>query len=437
MGRAEEWIRVVRYLKRLPFFYGWVIVGISFLTLAIGYGSRASFSVFLVSIQETYGWSRGAISLGFTLHMFVALVGLPLVGAVVDRYGPRCILSTGIAIMAVGVWLLGGLSRIWHFYIFYGLVMASGRIMISMVPHTAIITNWFKEKRGTAMGVAAAGIGIGSILMVPSAQFAISKYGWSNGCRWMAVFIFLIIFPLTAIFQRHRPAQLGLLIDGKKGDTNELTDPETENDTEKPAGTAAGWTVRRAVLTLRFWLLYSVFFFCAMITMIQMHQIAFFQDVGFGRNAAVSIFAAVGLIQSVGVFSSGALSDKIGREWAMTLGLVLQIIGILALMQVHEAFMGIEIWLFIICYGFGNGFRTAILPTMTADLFPGDRVGSVYGIMASAITISTAFGPWFAGYLFDVTGSYREAFSMVIGCLVMACILIWLVAPRKKKKDCR
>jgi MFS family permease len=428
---------VVRYLKRLPFFYGWIIVGISFLTLAVGYGARASFSVFLVSIQDTYGWSRGAISLGFTLHMLVALVGLPAVGAVVDRYGPRRILSIGITITAVGMWLLGGLRQIWHFYIFYGLVMAFGRIMISMVPHTAIISNWFKEKRGTAMGVAAAGIGIGSILMVPLAQFAISKYGWSNGCRLMAVFIFLIIFPLTAVFQRHRPSQLGLFIDGKKGDTRGSIDSETGNDTEAPAGSEAGWTVREAISTLRFWLLYTVFFLSAMITMIQMHQIAFFQDVGFGRNTAVSIFAAVGLIQSLGVFSSGALSDKIGREWMMTLGFALQIIGILILLQVHEAYMGIKIWLFMICYGFGNGSRTAILPTMTADLFPGERVGSVYGILASAITISTSFAPWFAGYLFDVTGSYRQAFSMVIGCLVMACIVIWLVAPQQKKKDRR
>jgi MFS family permease len=309
--------------------------------------------------------------------------------------------------------------------------------MISMVPHTAIISNWFKAKRGTAMGVAAAGIGIGSILMVPLAQFAISTCGWGNGCRLMAVFIFLIIFPLTAIFQRHRPAQLGLFIDGKKDDTGGMFDDETERDAKKPSGTAAGWTVRQAVSTLRFWLLYCVFFLCAMITMIQMHQIAFFQDAGFGRNAAVSIFAAVGLVQSVGVFSSGALSDKIGREWTMTLGILLQIIGILILMQVHEVSLGIKIWLFIICYGIGNGSRTAILPTMTADLFPGDRVGSVYGIMASAITISTAFAPWFAGYLYDATGSYREAFSMVIGCLVLACILIWLVAPQKKKKDRR
>ena len=118
-------------------------------------------------------WSRGAISAGFTLHMLVALIGLPLVGAVVDRYRPRVILSSGVAIMALGVWLLGGLNRIWHFYLFYGLVMAFGRIMISMVPHTAIVSNWFVKKRGTAMGVTAAGIGIGSILMVPLAQYSI------------------------------------------------------------------------------------------------------------------------------------------------------------------------------------------------------------------------------------------------------------------------
>ena len=99
--------------------------------------------------------------------------------------------------------------------------------------------------------------------------------------------------------------------------------------------------------------------------------------------------------------------------------------------------MEVKVWLFIICYGFGNGFRTSILPTMTADLFPGNRVGSVYGIMTSAITISTSLAPWFAGYMFDVTGSYREAFSMVIGCLLVACTLFWLIVPRTKKKDRR
>jgi len=422
---------MIRYLKKLPFYYGWVIVGISFITLAVSYGSRASFTVFLVSIQEMYGWSRGAISVGFTLHMLVALIGLPLVGVVVDRYGPRTILSTGIAIMAAGIWLLGGLNQIWHFYLFYGLVMATGRIMISMVPHTAIISNWFVTKRGTAMGVAGAGIGIGSILMVPLVQFSITHLGWHKGCARIAGLIVLVLFPLNMFFQRLRPSDIGLLPDGNKRDGADESPATRASKRRRENAADGGWTVRRAISGVRFWLLFFVFFLGAMIIMIDMHQIAFFQDMGLGRSAAVSIFAAVGLIQSAGVFCGGAISDRIGREKAMTLGVCLQITGILTLMQIHEASSGFKIPFFILCYGFGNGFRTSILPSTTADLFPGNRVGSVYGLLASAITVSAAFGPLFAGHLHDLTGTYNGVFWIVIGCLLMACILLWLVAPRR------
>ena len=418
--------------KRLPFFYGWVIIGISFVTLALGYGTRASFSVFLVAIQDAYGWKRGAISAGFTLHMIVAVIGLPFVGAMVDRYGPRVILCTGVVIMAIGMWQLGGLDRIWHFYIFYGLVMAFGRIMIAMTPHTAIISNWFVKKRGTAMGLAAAGISFGSILMVPLVQFGISHFGWRYGCAMMACLIFLVLFPLNAVFQRLRPSDCGLLPDGEKYESSD-SEPIPESKPGAEASDGGSWTVGRAIRTPRFWLLYFAFFFGSMIVMIDMHQIAFYQDVGFARSMAVTIFAAVGLVQSTGVFCGGALSDKVGREPAITLGICLQIIGILILIHISDASIGIRLLLFIFCYGFGNGFRTSIMPTITADLFPGRHVASVYGVLTSAMTCGTAFGPLFAGYIHDVTGTYAIPFRIVIGALVMACVFVWLVAPRKIK----
>ena len=128
------------------------------------------------------------------------------------------------------------------------------------------------------------------------------------------------------------------------------------------------------------------------------------------------------------------MSDRIGRERALTVGVCMQITGILILMWVRESFSWVKIPFFILCYGFGNGFRASILPTITADLFPGNRVGSVYGLLASAITISAAFGPWFAGFLHDITGSYIPTFFIVMGCLSAGCILVWLVAPRKHAK---
>ena len=142
----------MRSPKKLPFFYGWLLVAIAFVTLGVGYGIRASFSVLLVALLEKYEWKRGAISGALTLHMVVSGIGLPLVGAFVDRYGPRILLPAGAMIMALGMWQMGNLQDLWQFYLYFGFVMAFGRIMISMTPHTAIISNWFKKKRGTAYG---------------------------------------------------------------------------------------------------------------------------------------------------------------------------------------------------------------------------------------------------------------------------------------------
>jgi sugar phosphate permease len=420
----------VERLKKIPFFYGWVIVAISFITLAVGYGSRASFSVFLVAILEEYGWSRGAISGAFALHMLVAGVGLPAVGALVDRYGPRILLPSGAAIMAFGMWRLGGLQELWHFYVFYGLVMALGRIMIAMTPHTAIISNWFIKKRGTAMGLAGSGIGIGSVLIIPLVQYSLSRFGWRDGCALIALMIFLVLCPLTAFFQRLRPDDMGLAPDGETLEKEPVE--EQEGHASKGLGLES-WTVSSAVRTSRYWLLFFAFFFSAMINMVDMHQIAYLVDVGFTKKVAAMIFASVGLIRALGVFCGGALSDRIGREQSFTVGVSFLITGIIMLLRIREPSHTMPLAFFVLCYGFGNGFRSSVMPSITADVFHGKRVGSIYGTFATAMTCGAGLGPWLAGHLYDVTGRYTIPFLMVIAFLNVACVLVWIVAPRKAR----
>ncbi len=419
--------------KTTPF-YGWLIVGISFITLAVGYGSRASFSVFLVAILEEFGWKRGAISGAFTLHMLVAGVGLPVVGALVDRYGPRILLPTGAAIMAFGMWRLGGLQELWHFYLFYGLVMAFGRIMIAMTPHIAILSNWFIKQRGTAIGLAGSGIGIGSVILIPMVQFSLARLGWRDGCALIALVIFLVLFPLNAFFQRLRPEDMGLAPDGETSTKEDSRNAE-RYEPSSPTGSMESWTVSSAIRTSRYWLLFFAFFLVAMLNMVDMHQIAYLVDVGLGKTVAAMIFASVGLMQSLGVLCGGALSDRIGRERSYTLGVSFLITGIILLLSIKEPSQSLRIALFVFCYGFGNGFRSSLMPSITADVFHGKRVGSIYGTFATALTCGGALGPWLAGHLHDVTGSYTLPFMMVIGAVSLACILVWIVAPRKAWKE--
>jgi len=417
-----------------PPFYGWIIVGVSFITLAVGYGSRASFAVFLVAILEEFGWKRGAISGAFMLHMLVAGVGLPMVGALVDRYGPRILLPTGAAIMAFGMWRLGGLNELWHFYLFYGLVMAVGRIMIAMTPHMAILSNWFIKRRGTAMGLAGSGIGIGSVILIPMVQMSLTQLGWRDGCSLIALVIFLVLFPLNAFFQRLRPEDMGLAPDGETRYNGDPRDAERDGPSST-ADSMESWTVRSAIRTSRYWLLFLAFFLVAMVNMVDMHQIAYLVDAGFGRTMAAMIFASVGLMQSLGVFCGGALSDRIGRERSYTLGVSFLITGIILLLSIKDPSYNIRLALFVSFYGFGNGFRSSLMPSITADVFHGKRVGSIYGTFATAMTCGGALGPWLAGHLYDVTGYYTIPFVMVIGSVSLACILVWIVAPRKTRLE--
>ena len=173
-------------------FYGYVIVSAASLIMLLTWGAVYSFGVFFKPMIAELGWTRaatsGAYSLIFVLAGCLGILG----GRLSDRFGPRILVTVCSLLIASGYLLLSQVSELWHFYLFYGLVMAFGRIMIAMTPHTAIISNWFVKKRGTAMGLAAAGIGIGSILMVPLVQFGISHFGWRYGCTLMACLILLV-----------------------------------------------------------------------------------------------------------------------------------------------------------------------------------------------------------------------------------------------------
>jgi len=424
---------VMNRLKKIPFFYGWLVVAIAFLNLAVGYGTRASFSVLLVALLEKFEWRRGAISGAFSLHSVVAGAGLPLIGAIVDRYGPRILFPTGIAIMAFAIWQIGSIQDLWHFYLYYGLILAFGRIMISMTPHSAILANWFKKKRGAAVGLASAGIAFGAVLLVPSFQFALSRFGLQDGCAIVAATIFLLFFPLNAYFPRLKPADMGLAPDGerplesssgkegRKWDLPDASDDQT-------------WTVRDALKTRRYWLLYSAFLLGSMVTMVDMHEIAYLVDAGYGKAEAAMIFASVSLVQSFGTVCWGALSDRIGRENSYTLGVIFLIAGISTLLAIKGSSQSLWLVIFVICYGLGRGVNDSLMPSITADVFHGKRVGSIYGTLATGLTFGAAFGPWLAGYLFDKNGNYFMPFMIAIMSFCLGCIMIWLAAPGKVRK---
>jgi len=201
-------------LKRSPrFFYGWIVVAVGFVIMAVGYALRNSFSVFYPAIVESFGWGRGNTALIFSIQMLVYGSVSPVVGRLVDRIDPRVVLSVGACIMGGGMALCSLATTQWEFYLLFGVMLAIGLSMVGITPLGAIVSKWFVRKRGLVFGILAAGFGV-SLISAPIAQSLISSFGWQNAYVIIGLFSIPLLVPLCILFIRRSPQDKGLLPNG-------------------------------------------------------------------------------------------------------------------------------------------------------------------------------------------------------------------------------
>jgi len=410
------------------FHFGWIIVGFSFVTLALAYGVWYSFSVFFVALLKEFGWSRsmaaGAFSLFVILH---SLIG-PFVGIMVDRLGPRRVILLGSFFLGVGLALCSLVKTWWQFYIFFGVITAVGVGSIGWVPNTTIIQHWFKEKRGLPIGIISSGIGIGILVCIPSIQHLITQVGWRMTYRIMAIFIPLIVISM-AIAILKRPPQTTQVRDIKEGVSPGIVkDPLVVNE----EWAARSWTIREAIATKPFWFLTLSFFLGNFITQsIFTHQVAFFVDHGLQALFASYIVGIIGIVSIGSKILWGVLSDKIGREITYTIGMACSIFGMITLIVFSIFPSPILTYFFSLFFGMGYSVTAALPPLITTDFFEGRAYGGIFGSLMTFVGVGGAFGVWFAGFLYDFVGSYVPVFVILILCALFSCLSIWKAAPRK------
>jgi MFS family permease len=418
--------------ERRVIFYGWIVVMVSLLTLTISYGSRSSFAVFFVAMLEEFHWSRAALGAAFSLHSAVAAFGVPLGGALVDRFGPRRVFPVGAVVLALGLIATSRIHSLWQFYLCFGLLMAIGRSVLSMGPNSAILANWFVRNRGAAMGIASAGPGLGMLTLSPLMQILISTFGWRTAYIVFAGLVFFLV-PLILAFQRLHPSELGLHPDGVTpqetgGCTRTSVSPQQEVQIVDAAWAAEDWTPYKATRTYRFWALFGAFFFGNFTTIVLVHQVAFLVDVGYSKLFAASIFGLIGAVTSASTAFFGAFSDRIGREMTYTIQTLCALVAIALLLTIRDASHPWLLYLYALLFGLGS---RQSLPAIAADIFQGKHFGAIYGILAFGIAIGHIFGPWLGGYLFDLRQSYTIPFAISSVGVLLGCLGVWIAAPRK------
>jgi MFS family permease len=419
-----------RWLMRLPFYYGWVIVGITFVTMAVSVSARTAFSLLLPPLVSEFGWDRGLAAGAFSFGFLVSAVISPIVGRLMDSRGPRFVIEIGVVVLATGLLLAPAMKEPWHLYATLGVLVGGGANLMSFTAQSLFLPNWFVRRRGLAISIAFSGVGVGAIVLLPWLQVIIQNDGWRASCWTLALIVVLVLGPIN-LFVWRAPQQLGLLPDGTPPRDAAAAGRRAANVVDA-AWAAVEWTLALAIRTGRFWWL-VLGYFCALIAWyaVQVHQTKFLIEIGFSPLDAAWALGLVSVVAIPGQIALGALSDRIGREWVWTAGCAGFAICYLALLALEHSPARPLLYAMVISQGFLGYALTSVMGPIAAEIFEGPHYGSIFGTLTVALIAGGAAGPWIVGVLHDLTGSYRLGFLLAIGCCVVSAAAIWIAAPRK------
>jgi MFS family permease len=414
---------------RLRFFYGWIVVAVTFVTMAIGVNARTAFSLFFPPIVDEFGWERGVTAGAFSFGFVVSAVMSPLIGRMMDRFGPRAVMELGVALMASGLLLAPLTTQPWHLYLTIGVLVGAGSICLGYSGQSLFLPNWFNRRRGLAMGFAFAGVGIGSVTLLPWVQHMIEQTGWRTACTAMGILVLVVLAPINLLL-RKRPQDIGLEPDGDAAPT--ATSARPVSNIVDPVWAGTDWTLRRALRTARFWWLALGYFGGLYIWYaVQVHQTKYLLDIGFSPSVAVWALGAVSLLGIPGQIVLGHLSDRIGREWVWTascIGFAICFAALIALARVPALPL---VYLMVVAQGALGYGLTSVLGAVVMEIFQGKHFGSIFGTVMLAALAGGAAGPWVTGLLHDLTGSYTSAFAIGIVISGLSAIAIWRASPGK------
>jgi MFS family permease len=416
-------------MRRLPFFYGWIIVAVTFVTMGISVNARTSFSLLFAPIVDEFGWDRGMTAGAFSFGFLVSAILSPAMGKLMDRTGPRTVMELGVVLMAAGLLLAPLTTQPWHLYLTIGVLVGSGSICLGYSGQSLFLPNWFIRRRGLAVGLAFAGVGVGSIVLLPLFQIVIDQSGWRAASWQMGLLVLFVLAPLNLLL-RKRPEDLGLKPDGD-GAAVQSASPPPSNIVD-PEWAATDWTLQRAMRTSRFWWLALGYFGGLYIWYaVQVHQTKYLVEIGFSSTSAAWALGLVSLFGIPGQIYLGHLSDRIGREWVWTaasLGFGFCFVALIALQYFPTMVL---VYLMVVAQGFLGYGLTSIMGAVVAEIFQGRNFGTIFGTIMFVALSGGAAGPFVTGVIHDLTGSYEIAFGIGIAMSLVSAGAVWLAAPRK------
>jgi MFS family permease len=406
----------------------WLMLGGAFAAFTISAALMHAYPVYLVAFIEDFGWSRAETSIAYSVSQLVGGVSAPLVGMLVDRLGPRRLLLIGSVLLGISLVASAFVTALWQIVLLYGIVMTFGANCLGLVAFVPLLSRHFVRRRGMAISIVQSANGIARGISAPAIQSSISLIGWRPTYLVQAAVMAAVVLPLAALFRR---AERG------GGTRAELPRATGASAAASSPPARAGWSLGEAMRTPHFWLLFSVYMFTGLGSFfVSLHQLAFAVDIGFDKLYAAQILGMGAFLAVPGIVVTGTLSDYLGREISAILAYGISILGVFCALFITSPDQHLLLWLHACFFGLTWGARGPAITAKTADLFPGPRLGTILGVITIGSGLGAAIGSWGAGWIYDLTGSYRIAFMLSIASYACGTAAFWALRrpPVRRQK---
>jgi MFS family permease len=414
-------------LARRNIHYGWVMVGVTFFTALISAGTVGAPGVFILPLQNEFGWSPAEISSALSIRFILFGLMAPFAAALLNRYGLRNMSLLSLLIVASALLASLGMTKIWQLMLLWGVVIGLGTGMTALVLGATIATRWFAARRGLVVGILTASVATGQLVFLPLLASLTERMGWRIAVMLVCVMLAVAAFAVLMLM-RDRPSDVGQRPFGDEG-TEPLPAPPPNT---APIMAAALGTLRDAAKTKVFWILFATFFICGASTngLIQVHLIPMCFDYGIPQVQAAGLLAAMGIFDFFGTIVSGWLSDRYDNRWLLFWYYGLRGLSLVFLPFTDFSFYGLS--LFAMFYGLD--WIATVPPTvrLTAQRFGPERANLVFGWIFAGHQLGAGVAAFGAGLSRTVLASYLPAF-FVAGALCVVAALIVLAISRPVK----
>jgi MFS family permease len=412
-------------LGRRDVHYGWVVAGVTFLTMLVTAGAMGAPGVFIVPLETEFGWDRAQIASALAVRF--ALFGLmgPFAAVFMNWFGVRRIAVTAMLVIMTGFVVSLGMSQLWQLILLWGVVIGIGTGLTAMVLGATVATRWFSHRRGLVMGLLAASSATGQLVFLPLLASLSDNFGWRTSLALVCGALLLTTLLILALM-RDRPADLGLPAYGDSAVT-----PAPDTSASLGAMLLSPLVILRdAAQTGVFWVLFATFFICGLSTngLIQTHFIALCADYGMAATAAAGVLAMMGIFDFFGTVGSGWLSDRYDNRW-----LLFWYYGLRGLSLIFLPFSDFSIYgLSIFAVFYGLDWIATVPPTvkLSVERFGRERANVVFGWVFAGHQLGAATAAYGGGYIRTEYATYLPAFFIAgVACVIGALLVLSVAKP--------